>query len=463
MTDLRDTVSALLPGVLADLTDLVAIRSVSALAEHHADVDASAEAVADLLRGAACPDVRVVRAGGQPAVIGRWPAPPGAPTVCLYAHHDVQPTGDPAAWTSPPFEVTRRGDRLYGRGVVDDKAGIGVHLAALRAFDGRPPVGVTVFVEGEEEVGSPTLGAILERHRDLLAADVYVICDSANWQVGTPAFTSTLRGLADVVVEVATLDHALHSGQYGGVAPDALTTLVRLLATLHDEHGDVAVAGLERTGSFALEYDEDRLREEAGVLDGVELLGTGSIADRLWTRPAITVLAIDAPAVAQASNTLQAKARAKVSVRVAPGQDGADALRALIEHLRSHAPWGAEVTFGADGSGNGSRIPVAGPIGDAARAAYGQAWGVEPVETGQGGSIPMVADFQRMFPDATVLVTGVCDPDSRMHGIDESLDLGDFEKACLAEALLLARLGEACAAGEDGDGAGINGTGTAPG
>ncbi|WP_232547943.1 dipeptidase [Propioniciclava soli] len=447
MNDLRRTVSDLLPGVLADLTDLVAIRSVSSLPAHHGDVSASADAVAGLLRGAGCPDVRIVAEGGQPAVIGRWPAPEGAPTVCLYAHHDVQPTGDPDAWTSPPFEVTERGGRLHARGVVDDKAGVAVHLAALRAFGGTPPVGVTVFVEGEEEVGSPTLAAILERHRDLLAADVYVICDSANWAVGTPAFTTTLRGLADLVVEVSTLDHALHSGQYGGVAPDALTALVRLLATLHDDAGDVAVAGLVRDDGFPLEHDADRLRAEAGVLDGVELLGTGPLADRLWTRPAITVLAVDAPSVAQASNTLTATARAKISVRLAPGQNGPAALTALKDHLTAHAPWGARLTFGAEHYGHGSQIPLEGPVADAAVAAFTQAWGTDPVQMGQGGSIPMVADFQRTFPDATVLVTGVCDPDSRMHGIDESLDLGDFGKACLAEALLLAELGAAVGRG----------------
>ena len=443
VTDMTRTVEALLPGVLADLTDLVAIRSVSSLPERQADVDASAAAVADLLRGAGCPDVRIVVEGGQPAVIGRYRAPEGAPTICLYAHHDVQPTGDLALWTSDPFSVSERSGRLYARGVVDDKAGIGVHLAALRAFDGRPPVGVTVFVEGEEEIGSPSLATILAQHRDLLDADAYVICDSGNWQVGTPAFTTTLRGLADVVVEVSTLDHALHSGQYGGVAPDALTALVQLLATLHHTDGTPAVEGLDAAPSFDLDYPADRLRTETGLLEGVQFIGSGTLADRMWAQPAITVLAIDAPSVAAASNTLTPSARAKVSVRVAPGQDGSAALAAVKAHLLAHAPWGARVAFGAETSGDGTSVPLTGPIAAAAREAYGAAWGTEPVEMGQGGSIPMVADFQRSFPDAEILVTGVCDPDSRMHGIDESLDVGDFRAACLAEALLLERLGQA--------------------
>ncbi|MDO5533423.1 MAG: dipeptidase [Propionibacteriaceae bacterium] len=441
MTDLRERVLTLIPGVLDDLTTLVGIPSISSMPEHHPDVQRTADAVARFATDLGCPDVEIVSEGGQPAVIARFPAPEGAPTVCLYAHHDVQPTGDKELWTSDPFQVTRRNGRLYGRGVVDDKAGIAVHLAALRAFDGKPPVGVTLFVEGEEEVGSPSLARIMERHADKLAADVYVICDSANWQVGTPAFTTALRGLADVVVTVDTLDHALHSGQYGGAAPDALTTLVRLLSTLHDADGNVAVPGLDSEPPFALEYPEDRLRAETGLLDGVEFMGTGPLADRLWGRPSITVLAIDCTRVADASNTLAPSAHAKVSMRLAPSQDAAAALAALKQHLLDQAPFGARVTFGAEESAGGSLVALEGAVADAAQAAYSDAWGTDAVEVGQGGSIPLVGLFQSAFPDAHVLVTGVVDPDSRMHGIDESFDLADFTNACVAEADLLERLG----------------------
>lgn len=443
MTDLRDRVKALIPGVLEDLSKLVAIPSVSSIPDHHADVQRTAEAVAQYARDLGCPDVRIVAEGGQPAVIAKFPAPKGAPTVCLYAHHDVQPTGDVALWTSDPFQVTRRDGRLYGRGVVDDKAGIAVHLAALRAFDGKPPVGVTLFIEGEEEVGSPSLATIMERHADDLAADVYVICDSANWQVGTPAFTTALRGLSDVVVTVETLDHALHSGQYGGAAPDALTTLVQLLATLHDADGNVAVESLVSEPPFALEYPEERLRAETGLLDGVSFTGTGPLADRIWGRPSITVLAIDCTRVADASNTLAPSARAKVSMRLSPSQDAGPALAALKRHLLDHAPFGARVTFGAEEAADGSLVSLSGRAAEVARAAYSEAWGVDAVEVGQGGSIPLVGMFQKAFPSAEVLVTGVVDPDSRMHGIDESFDLGDFTNACIAEATLLARLGGA--------------------
>ncbi|MBA8792439.1 acetylornithine deacetylase/succinyl-diaminopimelate desuccinylase-like protein [Friedmanniella endophytica] len=438
-----EAVETVLPGVVADLERLVAIPSVSADPARADDVRRSAEAVAGLLRDTGCPDVRVVAAeGGQPAVIARYPAPAGMPTVCLYAHHDVQPTGDRALWGSDPFTADRRGDRLFGRGIADDKGGLAVHLAALRAFDGKPPVGVTLFIEGEEEIGSPTLRTLIDEHRDLLAADVYVIADSGNWEVGTPAFTTTLRGLAEVYVELRTLDHALHSGQYGGVAPDALTAMCRLLACLHDDRGNVAVPGLHAEPGPDLVYPPERLAAESGVLDGVDYLGEGSVVERLWTKPAIAVIALDATPVAQASNTLVAAARAKISIRLAPGDDATRATAAVIDHLRAHVPWGAQLTATPGENGEPSRIPFEGPYAEAARGAFAQAWGVEPVFVGQGGSIPMVADFQQRFPDATVLVTAVCDPDSRMHGADESLHLGDFGRACRSEALFLAACAE---------------------
>ncbi|WP_269801617.1 dipeptidase [Desertihabitans aurantiacus] len=432
-----------MPRVRQDLAELVAIPSVSADPAHADDVRRSAEKVAELARELGAADVSVVTEdGGQPAVIAHWPAAAGAPTVCLYAHHDVQPTGDATRWSSEPFAATERGERVFGRGAADDKGGLSVHLAALRALGGRPPVGVTLFVEGEEEIGSPTLSQTLTAHAEAIAADVFVIADSANWDVGAPAFTTTLRGLADCVVEVATLDHALHSGQYGGVVPDALTALSRLLATLHDEHGSVAVEGLTGTDGPDLEYPEERLRAETGILDGVRWTGTGSVVSRLWTQPAISVLAIDATPVAQASNTLVPSARAKLSLRVPPHLDAVDALERLVAHLETHAPWGARVEVTRGSTGQPSTVPLTGRHAEAARRAFADAWGVEPVEVGQGGSIPMVAEFAHRFPDATVLVSAVVDPDSRMHGIDESMHLGDFGRACLAELLLLTRLAE---------------------
>lgn len=435
---LRDHVQSQIPGVLADLEELVAIESVSADPTRASEVQRSAERIMQLLVDLQCPDVRIVRAaGGAPAVIARFPAPEGKPTVCLYAHHDIQPEGNSSAWHTPPFLATELDGRLFGRGATDDKGGFAVHLAALRAFQGRPPVGVTVFVEGEEEIGSPTLMQLLEDHHDELAADVFVITDSDNWAVGQPSFTTSLRGVAACTVEVRTLDHGLHSGVYGGVVPDALTTLCRLLASLHDDQGNVAVAGLGTAPAPNLEYPPERLREESGILDGVDWIGSGSFVGRMWCKPAISVIGLDATPVATASNTLIPSARAKVSVRVAPGQDAGQASAAIINHLNDHAPWGAQVNVLASETGEGSLIDFSGPYAEAAQAAFSQAWGVAPVLIGQGGSIPMVAEFGRAFPDATILITAVGDPDSRAHGANESLHLGDFAAACLAETLML--------------------------
>jgi cysteinylglycine-S-conjugate dipeptidase len=294
-----------------------------------------------------------------------------------------------------------------------------------------------VLVEGDEEIGSLSLAQLLKEHRAELAADVYVITDSCNWAVGQPAFTTTLRGLASCTVEVRTLDHALHSGVYGGVVPDALTVLCRMLATLHDDEGNVAIAGLGTASAPVLEYPVERLRAESGILDGVAWIGSGSFVERMWYKPAVSVIAVDATPVAKASNTLIPVARAKISARIAPGDDAAKALDALVGHLNDHAPWGAQVTVTGFETAEPSVIDFSGPYAEAAHAAFTEAWGVAPVLVGQGGSIPMVADFGKAFPEATILITAVGDPDSRAHGANESLHLGDFAAACLAETLML--------------------------
>lgn len=442
MSDVLAAVDRVLPSVRTDLAELIAIPSVSADPERADDVRRSADFVADKLRALGAQVEILSAGGGRPAVVGKFPAPEGKPTVTLYAHHDVQPPGDETQWASDPFTATERDGRLYARGAADDKGGFGVHLAALRAFDGKPPVGVTVFVEGEEEIGSPSLEDFFAEHGDQLACDVFVIADSGNWDVGQPAFTTRLRGMTDLVVEVSTLDHGLHSGQYGGVAPDALMALTRILASLHDDAGNVAVEGLVSTDAPDLDYPEDRLRNEAGLLEGVEFIGEGPLVQRMWTKPAITVIGIDTTPVAKASNTLIPSARAKISIRLAAGDDPARAQQRVAEHLRAHAPWGAhvEVTMGEQGSP--SEMPLTGPYAETARKAYAEAWGTEVVEMGLGGSIPLAAAFMERYPDALVLATAVVDPTSRMHSTDESLHLGDFGKAAGAEALFLERLAE---------------------
>jgi acetylornithine deacetylase/succinyl-diaminopimelate desuccinylase-like protein len=441
MSDLVERVREVLPSVRRDLEDLVRIESVWADPTRRPEVQRSADAVAKLLSEAGFGDVQIVSEGGAPAVIARHPAPPGAPTVLLYAHHDVQPEGDPGQWQSPPFEPTERNGRLYGRGVADDKAGIATHLAAFRAHGGQPPVGVTVFVEGEEESGSPSLSRLLAAHRDVLASDVIVIADSDNWSTEVPSLTVSLRGLADCIVEVATLDHGLHSGLWGGVAPDALSALVRLLASLHDDDGNVAVAGLHEGTAADVDISPERVREEAGLLDGVTEIGEGSVPQRLWAKPAITVIGIDTTSIDKSSNTLIPRARAKVSMRVAPGGNAKEHLAALTDHLEQHAPWGAQVTVIPGDLGQPYAIDASGPVYDAARAAFRQAWGNEPVDTGVGGSIPFIAEFAEAFPSAKILVTGVEDPQTQAHSINESLHLGVLERAATAEALLLANLG----------------------
>jgi cysteinylglycine-S-conjugate dipeptidase len=361
--------------------------------------------------------------------------------VLLYAHHDVQPAGDRAAWDSDPFEPTERDGRLYGRGAADDKAGVAVHLAALRAHGDGLPVGVTVLVEGEEEIGSPTLAQFLGSYASRLSADAVVFADAANWTADVPSLTTTLRGGTSVVVEARTLHHGVHSGMFGGPVPDALTALCRMLATLHDDQGDVAVPGLIRGRADPLDLTEAQLRADAGVLDGVRLTGTGGLTERLWTAPAIAVIGLDAPSVQGASSTLIPAARAKVSLRVAPGDDPVRARQALTEHLRAHAPWGVQVTVHPGATADPYAARAGGPAYRAAHAALAEAWGRPAVDVGAGGSIPFVTAYARLFPDAEILVTGVEDPDTRAHGANESLHLLTFERACLAETLLLYRLG----------------------
>jgi acetylornithine deacetylase/succinyl-diaminopimelate desuccinylase-like protein len=442
MSDLIERVQAVLPLVRADLEDLVRIQSVWADPVRRDEVHHSARAVADLLSQAGFQQVEIVAEGGAPAVIAHHPAPPGAPTVLLYAHHDVQPEGDPAQWDSDPFEPTERDGRLYGRGSADDKAGIATHLAAFRAHGGNPPVGVTVFVEGEEESGSPSLGRLLAAHKDKLAADVIVIADSDNWTSEIPALTVSLRGLADCVVEVATLDHGLHSGLWGGVVPDALSVLVRLLASLHDDDGNVAVPGLHEASAADVDRGPQWVRAESGLLDGVQEIGSGPVAQRMWAKPAITVIGIDTTPIAKASNTLIPRASAKVSMRVAPGGDAAAHLDALRRHLEQHAPWGAHVTVTPGDIGQPYAIDASGPVYDAARTAFRQAWGTDVVDMGMGGSIPFIAEFAAAFPAATILVTGVEDPGTQAHSVNESLHLGVLERAATTEALLLGKLAE---------------------
>ena len=451
-TALRDTVQAGVPQAVAELTELVRIPSVSWSAFEPANVQRSAEAVAGLLRGLGVFEtVEVARAAigdsgeqGQPAVIARRSARGAAPTVLLYAHHDVQPPGKDEDWQSSPFEPVVRGNRLYARGAADDKAGVMTHVAAIRAvtellgqdFD----LGIAVFIEGEEEYGSRSFANFLAEHRDALAADAIVVADSDNWSIDVPSLTVGLRGNVTFRLTVSTLEHASHSGMYGGGVPDAMMPLVRLLASLHDESGAVAVEGMTSHEAQVPESSEGDLRRDAAVLDGVSLVGRGPVLSRLWNQPTITVTGIDAPSVANASNTLLPSAAVRISARVAPGQRAADAYAALEGHLRAHVPFGAHLQIDDVDLGDPFLVDTSGWAAVEAKAAMRDAWGAEPVEAGIGGSIPFIADLVREFPEAQILVTGVEDPDTRAHSPNESLHLGVFRRAILTEALLLARL-----------------------
>jgi acetylornithine deacetylase/succinyl-diaminopimelate desuccinylase-like protein len=436
--ELRGSIREGMPRSLTELERLVSIPSIAFPGYDPAPVRASAEATAEILGAAGYGGVRLIELPDidHPAVFAEVSGPSDAPTVLLYAHHDVQPEGPLDQWSSPPFEPDVRDGRLYGRGSSDDKCGIVLHSAALRAFEGRPPVNLKVIVEGEEESSTEHLPFLIEGHRELLHADVVCVADGGNRRTGVPSLEASIRGVVDCVVTVRTLELAVHSGQYGGAIPDALSSLARILATLHDDHGNVAIDGL---GGFAWEgmpLGEDELREEAPLRPGVQLIGDAPIADRLWSRPAVSVLGIDAPRVREASNQLVPVASAKVSLRLAPGDDPERADERLREHLIAHAPWGVEVTVSAGNVGHGLALPTDGPAFSAMRRAMEDSYGREPVVVGSGGSVPLVPVLARTFPDAEILVYGASDHRSQYHSVDESVDLGDLERTALAEALL---------------------------
>jgi len=444
--DIRRAVESVFGKVREGLERLVSIPSVSTSgydAYDPGEVRRSAEESGAWLERSGLKGVRLLEAeGAHPAIFGQTPGPAGSPTVLLYAHHDVQPPGMADLWASPPFEATERDGRLFGRGTADDKAGIAAHAAVLQAWDGAPPVTVSVFLEGEEEIASPHLGAFLEKYGHLLRADVMVLADCSNWAIGRPALTMSLRGILDFVVEVRTLDHAVHSGMYGGPVPDAVTALSRLIASLHDDQGNVAVSGLQSGPPYDIDVDEADIRRFAGVRPTVSLLGTGTLAHRLWGRPAVAVLGVDAPPITEAVSKLVPVARAKISVRLAPGDEIAKARAAIQEHFLcpARAPWGAEVTvtFGKEGAPH--LIDPSGGAFDAFRQACEHTWRCPPVEAGSGGSLPLVAALAEAFPRAELLLTGVADPQSRPHAENESVHLAELENCCASEAILLGRL-----------------------
>lgn len=424
--------------VVADLTHLVRIPSVSADSFDQSTLTASAAAVEGLLAGQGLTARVTSVPGGRPAVVAERTGTGAARSVLLYAHHDVQPPGSVETWDQDdPFEPVERNGRLYGRGTADDKAGIAVHVGALRLLGEDLPLTVRCFVEGEEEVGSPTFAEFLAAHSAELEADTIVVLDSANWKVGVPALTTSLRGLAEAQVTVRVAEHALHSGMFGGPLLDAPTLMCRLLATLHDERGAVAVAGLAAPEPAQVDYAEADFRADSSVVPSYRL--TEPIAERLWTAPALSIVGMDVTPVDRRSNTIAPVCRAALSLRVPPHQDPAEAFAALERHLEDHAPLGAEVTV-SPGELGPAYSAARGRAAEIAHASLADAWQAPSVEIGVGGSIPFISDFARVYPEAEILVMGIEDPDSRAHSENESMHLGELKNAVLAEAILLARL-----------------------
>lgn len=447
-----EAVATGIPRALADLGDLVRIPGIAWPSFDQTQLERSAASVARLAEDTGVFDeVRVLRAAipgtdelGQPAVLATRAARDGKPTILLYAHHDVQPPGSDESWDTPPFEPTVRDGRLYGRGAADDKAGIMTHIASLRAvreaLGDDFGLGVSMFIEGEEEYGSRSFAQFLSDNADALRADAIVVADSGNWDSRTPGLTVSLRGNARFTLKVRTLDHASHSGMFGGAVPDAMMATVRLLSTLWDEEGAVAVEGLTAREAPTPDYTEETLRDETGLLAGVTPIGRDSILSRIWNKPAVTVIGIDATSVESASNTLLPEVSVVVSARVAPGQSGEQAYAALEAHLRAHAPFGAELTFSDVDLGDGFLVDTSGWAVGLARQAMADGYGADPVDLGVGGSIPFIADLVREFPEAQILVTGVEDPHSRAHSPNESLHLDTFRHAIATESLLLTRM-----------------------
>lgn len=441
MTNIAERVNEEMPTLESVLAELVAIPSISSDPTKRADVDASAQYVQSLFAGIGFeasietgknPD----GTDGMPAVIATGPSVPGRPTVLLYAHHDVQPLGELERWSKPALQLTREGDRLYGRGSADCGIGIAVHYGALRALAPEFPVNLVVFVEGEEEIGSPSFADFLQRHRDRLKADVIIVADSNNWTVEVPALTSSLRGLAGMDVSVKVLDHAVHSGMYGGPILDAVTLSARLISSLHDANGAVAVEGLGGSTTAEVDWSEEDLRRDAGVVDGAELVGVGDLASRVWTQPAISVIGMDARSVAESSNTIAPECKFRLSVRTVPGEDPASAYEAVKAHLQQNRPFGAELTIEPTELGDGYQASD-GPAASLFKQALGEAWETAPVAIGVGGSIPFISTFAAVFPSAEILVTGVEDPASNAHSEDESASITVLENATVAEARFL--------------------------
>ncbi|MGW0965835.1 M20/M25/M40 family metallo-hydrolase [Streptomyces sp. NPDC002516] len=438
-----ETVASLMPRAKAELAELVAFKSVADFDQYpRSESEGAANWIADALRSEGFQDVALLDTpDGTQSVYGYLPGPEGAKTVLLYAHYDVQPPLDETAWTTPPFELVERDGRWYGRGSADCKGGVVMHLLALRALkaNGGVPVHVKVIVEGSEEQGTGGLERYAEAHPELLTADTIVIGDAGNFRAGLPTVTATLRGMTLVRVQVDTLEGNLHSGQFGGAAPDALAALIRVLDSLRAKDGSTTVDGLAGEAAWdGLQYEEQAFREDAKVLDGVELIGSGTVADRVWARPAVTVLGIDCPPVVGATPSVQAGARALISLRVPPGVDAVEATKLLEAHIEAHTPWGARVSTERIGQGQAFRADTSSPAYASMAEAMAVAYpGQEMQSAGMGGSIPLCNTLASLYPETEILLIGLSEPEAQIHAVNESVSPDELERLSVAEALFL--------------------------
>ena len=441
----RQDAAALMPQLQEELAQLVAIPSLSewGFPEHtHGPLLEAYEAVRALFAGVGATLVRVDLPGTAPVITGHIPGPEGAPTVLLYGHYDVVPAGEDELWSSSPFEATEHDGAIYGRGAADSKSNLLVHVGALRAWNGAPPVGVKILVEGQEEAGSPLEEGYPSENPELFSADAILVADGGSIRAGQPSLTVSLRGDARITVEVRTLASDKHSGQYGGAAPDALIALVRALSGLWDGQGDVAVEGLRREEWTGESYTEDEFRKLATIQPGMPIVGSGGIGSKIWSGPGITILGIDCPAVDGAAAAVQAHARAVLNVRVHPEQPAAEAQAAVIRHLEAQRPFGVPLEITAGATGDGFRARTSGPAWDAMVAAMSEAWGAGTVEIATGGAIPLVKAMSEAVPDAPVFVFGSTDSFANIHGPNERVLIGEWEKALLAETLFFHELAE---------------------
>ena len=440
--EIRSKTRALMPDITEKLKNLIRYPSVAFPGYPPGPVTEVADATAALLREYGLPDVRLIDIpGGYPAVYGECPAPPGAPTVMMYAHYDVQPARKEDGWETDPWTAVENDGRIFGRGAADDKSGIVTIAASLAVFDGKPPVGVKVLIEGEEETTSH-LDAFVAANPAFFRCDAFIIADMGNLLVGDPALTTSLRGEVSCIVEARTLESPVHSGTFGGAAPDALVALVRMLATLHDAKGDVAVPGLRTYSHGNPEYPADLYRESAGLLKGVDLIGTGSLGARLWSKPSVTIIGIDAPSIGASANILIPKSAAKISMRIAPDADPRRELQILMDHLRLVAPWNVRVDVREVSTSSGFICPAGGPSFAAASRALEIAFEKPVLDKGTGGSIPLLHLLHDAVPDAEFILWGAADAScSHIHGTNESVDIGELEHSIVAQSLFLSLMG----------------------